>query len=182
MQKNFTEGLVTVKKTFALLMLASMLLASGCGNKAEETPAPPAEQKPAASTNAPTAPAAAEKFSIAGIAPGMSLDDAKKILGEPTAVHDNDEFTFANGLIVETDDFGKGIEEIKISQPNVPTGAGVAVGMTEQDLANAYGKPDSTENDNGKIEHKYYSSDRRIKIEFDAINGVITEIKLSVND
>ena len=113
----------------------------------------------------------------------MSLDDAKKLFGEPTSTHDNDEFTFANGLLVETDGvLNSKIESVKIRQAGVSTGAGVAVGMSEQDLANAYGQPAATENDDGKIEHKYFSSDRRIKLEFDVAGGVITEIKCSLDD
>ena len=170
-----------MKKLFATLILAAMILSTGCGNKSEN-PAPPAEQKPTVSTPAPSANSSAEKFSIGGISPGMSLDEAKKIFGEPTSAHD-DEFTFANGLRVETEGLLNGtIESIEIRQAGVATGAGVAVGMTEQDLANAYGKPDSTENDDGKIEHKYFSGDRRIKLEFDVAGGVITEIKCSLDD
>ena len=170
-----------MKKFFATLILAAMILSTGCGNKAE-TPASPAEQKPAASTNTTHASPDA-KFSVGGISPGMSLDEAKKLFGEPTATHDDDEFTFANGLLVETEGVLNGtIESVKVRQAGVVTGAGVAVGMTEQDLANAYGKPDSTENDDGKIEHKYFSGDRRIKLKFDVINGVITEINCSLDD
>ena len=109
----------------------------------------------------------------------MSLDDAKKLFGEPSATHE-DEFTFANGLELELDN-GR-VADIKIRQAGVSTGAGVAVGMTEQDLANAYGQPASTENDDGKIEHKYFSGDGRIKLEFDVVNGIITEIKCSFVD
>lgn len=170
-----------MKKFFATLILAAMILSTGCGSS-NETPAPPVEQKPAAAINTTVANSPAEKFSVGGISPGMSFDDAKKILGEPTATHD-DEFTFANGLLVETDGVLNGkIESVKIRQAGVSTGAGVAVGMTEQDLANAYGKPDSTENDDGKIEHKYFSGDRRIKLEFDVSGGVITEINCSLVD
>ena len=170
-----------MKKFFATLILAAMVLSTGCGKEAE-TPAPPAEQKPAASTPAQPAnsPASNEKFSLGGISPGMSLDDAKKVLGEPTATHDNDEFTFANGLELELD---KGVvADIKVRQGNVPTGAGVAVGLTEQDLANAYGQPASTKNDDGKIEHTYFSGDGRIKLEFDVAGGLVTEIKCSLVD
>ena len=171
-----------MKKLFATLLLAAMVLSTGCGGKSE-TPAPPAEQKPAASTPAPPAeqkPASNEKFSLGGISPGMSLDDAKKILGEPTSTHDNDEFIFANGLELELEN-GR-VADIKVRQGNVPTGAGVAVGLTEQDLANAYGQPASTKNDDGKIEHTYLSGDGRIKLEFDVAGGLVTEIKCSLVD
>lgn len=168
-----------MKKFFVTLILAAMILSTGCGSS-NETSAPPVESKPAVSTPASPANSPADKFSIGGISPGMSLDDAKKVLGEPTSTHDDDEFTFANGLELELDN-GR-VTDIKIRQAGVSTGGGVAVGMSEQDLANAYGKPDSTDNDDGKIEHKYFSGDGRIKLEFGVVNGIITEISCSLDD
>ena len=74
------------------------------------------------------------------------------------------------------------VEEIKIRQAGVKTSSGVEVGMTEQNLIDAYGRADSTENDDGIVEYKYYSGDRRIKLEFNVSNGTIVEIKCSLND
>ena len=178
-------------------MLATTILSAGCGDKVEDVKkeaaaevqetanevkdaAAKVEQK--AAQVAGTAPSANvdEKFSIGGISPGMNFDEAKKILGSPTAQHDDDEFTFANGLMIDVE--LNSVEEIKILQAGVKTGAGVEVGMTEQNLVDAYGSAEAAENDDGLVEHKYYSGDRRIKLEFDVRNGVIVEIKSSLND
>ena len=186
-----------MKKFFAAIMLAAMILSVGCGNKVEDVKqeaatevkdaaaevkdaAAKVEQK--AAEVAGTAPTATvdEKFSLGGIFPGMTFDEAKKILGEPTAQHDDDEFTFANGLMIDAEK--NIVEEIKIRQAGVKTAGGVEVGMTEQNLIDAYGRADSAENDDGIVEHKYYSGDRRIKLEFNVSNGTIVEIKCSLND
>ncbi|MBE8950434.1 MAG: hypothetical protein SR3Q1_07535 [Quinella sp. 3Q1] len=184
-----------MKKFLAAAMLAAMILSAGCGDKVEDVKqeaaqevkeaaadvkdaAAKVEQKAAEVAGTPTT--VDEKFSLGGIAPGMSFDEAKKILGEPTAQHDDDEFTFANGLTVDVE--GNVVEEVKIRQAGVKTAGGVEVGMTEQNLVEAYGRADSTENDDGVVEHKYYSGDRRIKMEFNVSNGTIIEIKCSLND
>ena len=179
-----------MKKVFAILMTAAMLLSVGCGEKVEDVKqeaksevqdtAAKVEQKAAEVVVETPTSNVDEKFSIGGISPGMNFDEVKKILGEPTAQHDNDEFTFANGLIIDVE--GNVVEEIKILQAGVKTSGGVEVGMTEQNLIDAYGRADSTENDDGVVEHKYYSGDRRIKLEFDVSNGSIVEIKCSLND
>ena len=179
-----------------------MLISTGCGNPAQqavnevkqeavsevkeaaadvkETADKVAQKADQIAGNAPVANADA-KFSFGGISPGMTLDAVKKVLGEPTSVHDNDEYTFANGLMVDFNDFGNA-EDIKIYQSGAKTGAGIAVGMTEQNLTATYGAPAATENDDGLLEYKYYNGDGRIKIEFKIGNGTVTEIKCSLND
>ena len=183
-----------MKKVFAILMAAAMLLSVGCGNKVEEVKqeaasevkevaddvkdaAAKVEQK--AAEVAGETPNVDQKFSIGGISPGMSFDEAKKILGEPNQ-YDDDEFAFANGLRVDVE--GNIVEEIKIRQAGVKTSSGVEVGMTEQNMIDAYGRADSAEDDDGVVEHKYYSGDRRIKLTFDVSNGTIVEIKSSIRD
>ena len=178
-------------------MVAAMVLSAGCGNKVEEAKqeaahevqeaaadvkdaAAKVEQKAAEVTGNAPATAVDAKFSLGGISPGMSVDEAEKILGAPTAQHDDDEFTFANGLMVDVE--MNAVEEIKIRQAGVKTGAGVEVGMTEQNMIDAYGRAEVTENDDGVVEHKYYSGDRRIKLKFDVSNGTIVEIKCSLRD
>ncbi|MBR3497684.1 MAG: hypothetical protein IKO05_01675 [Selenomonadaceae bacterium] len=186
-----------MKKVLTVLMLAAMVLSVGCGNKVEEAKqeaasevqeaaadvkdaAAKVEQKAAQVTGNAPATTVDEKFSLGGISPGMSVEEAEKILGTPTAQLDDDEFTFANGLTVDVE--MNAVEEIKIRQAGVKTGAGVEVGMTEQNMIDAYGPADVTENDDGVVEHKYYSGDRRIKLKFDVSNGTIVEIKCSLRD
>lgn len=123
-----------------------------------------------------------EKFSIGGIYPGMTLEEVKKILGEPVSSHDNDEFIFKNGLVVEVEKHGDIVEEIQTHQAGATTGAGIEVGMTEQKLIETYGAADYVENHGNKIEYKYHSADRLMKIEFEIYNEIIAEIKAELND
>ena len=185
-----------MKKFFATLLAAAMILSAGCGDKVEDVKheaakevqeaaadakdvAAKVEQKAAEVASNPTI-VADEKFSLGGISPGMNFDEAKKILGEPAAQHDGDEFTFANGLMIDAEK--NIVEEIKIRQAGVKTGAGVEIGMTEQNLIDLCGRAQVTENDDGVVEHKYFSGDKKIKLEFDVSNGSIVEIKCSLND
>ena len=185
-----------MKKFLTALMLAAVMI-SGCGNKVEEVKqeavtevqeaaadvkdaAVMVEQTAAQVTGTAPTTTVDEKFSLGGVSPGMTVDEAERILGAPTAQHDDDEFTFANGLMVDVE--GPFVEEIKIRQAGVKTGAGVEVGMTEQDMINAYGPAEITEYDDGVVEHKYFSSDRRIKLKFDMLNSKIVEIKCSLRD
>ena len=141
------------------------------------------EQKATAVTNGgQSSQHATEKFSLGGIYPGMTLDEVKNIFGEPSAQHDNEEFTFANGVVVEIDKHNDAVKEIKTHQAGVKTGAGVEVGMTEQNLIDACGAADYVENHDGKVEHKYNSADRLFKMEFEIRNGQISEIKIQLDD
>lgn len=176
-----------MKKILTLLILATML--TGCGHVADSVKHEVAEEvqetknevtQTVNQVTGQSTPVDA-KFSIGGVAPGMSIDEVKKILGEPTSIHDGDEYTFANGLQVDVDTFG-GVEEVKTYQQGVQTAAGVAVGMTEQNLIAAYGQPAQRESDDGAIEYKYISGDGRIKIKFNIANGTIIEIKSSIRD
>ena len=187
-----------MKKFLAVSVLAVMALSVGCGNKVEEVKQEAVSEVQEAASDVKDAAAKVEqkaaevagttpesgnvdsKFLLGGISPGMSFDEAKKILGKPTAQHDDDEFTFANGLMIDVE--MNTVEEIKIRQSGVKTAGGVEVGMTEQNLIDAYGRADVTENDDGVVEHKYYSGDRRIKLTFDVSNGSIVEIKCSLRD
>lgn len=124
----------------------------------------------------------AEKFSLGGIYPGMTLEEVKNILGEPAAKHDDEEFIFSNGLAVEIDKKNNVVEEIQTHQAGVATGAGIEVGMNEQNLIDAYGAADFVENHGDKVEHKYHSADGLMKIEFEFYNGIISEIKIQLDD
>lgn len=122
-----------------------------------------------------------DKFALGGITPGMTFDEVKKILGEPVSRLDDDEYVFSNGLTVEVQKHNNIVEELKTYDPGVSAN-GISVGKTEQDLINAYGQADKVDRDHDKIEYKYYSSNRRLKIEFELVNGEITEIKSALSD
>lgn len=123
-----------------------------------------------------------KKFSLGGVVPSMTLAEVKAVLGEPVSKHDEDEYIFANGIVVEVTDIGNFVEEIKTSEARCQTGAGIAVGMTEKNLVDVYGQADKIEKDDGKVEYKYYSEDKTIKIEFEMRNGIISEIKVQLDD
>lgn len=122
------------------------------------------------------------KFSIGGVSLGMSLGEVKNILGEPARQLDDDKFIFSNGLIIEIKKLDNTVEEIKIYQSGVATGAGVSVGTSEKDLISIYGTPDSVEKDDGETEYKYYSSDKSCKIKFELKNAFVSRIKSSMHD
>ena len=191
-----------MRKILAMLATASLLL-TGCGDastavdnvkkeaaeKVQETAgevknvAEKVEQKAATiKGEEKSVKNVAEKFSLGGIYPGMSLEEVKNILGEPASSHDDDEFVFANGLFVEIDKHSNVVEEIQTNRAGIATGAGIEVGMNEQKLIEIYGAADYVENHDGKIEHKYQSADGLFKIEFEIWNGVISEIKIELDD
>ena len=176
-----------MKKNLAMLFCLSIIIFStGCGDAStavdnvKENSA--AKIKEAAAINEQTIQGVDKKFSLEGIIPTMTLDEVKAVLGEPVSKQDDDEYIFANGIIVEVTEIGDFVKEIKTNKAGSKTGAGISVGMTEQNLLNAYGQADSVENDDGETEYKYYSDDKTIKIEFEAKNGIISEIKTKLND
>lgn len=230
-----------MKKTFAVLMLAAMLLATGCGNKTMDgakqdaqdaaakveqkvdeakDKADAAKQDAAAKVDEAKQDAAAKVdevkqdaaakvdeakqdaanamndaaqkldnaaanvkgrlIALGDVSPGMTLDAAKQLFGEPTAI-DNDEFVFQNGMVVETDPAGK-VEEVSITQAGVPTAEGVEVGMFDYALNEHCGPADAIEMDDGAVEYKYFGGDRISKTVYITRGGIITKIKCSIRD
>gem|GEM_PF-1275843 len=125
--------------------------------------------------------ASAQEISLAGISPGMTFEEVKNILGEPSFGHD-EEFVFANSVEVEFDDHRNVAKEIKSRQNGVTATGGVTVGMNEQNLLDALGTAARVDHDKGGVEYKYFNSDRTKKIEFRVYNGVVTEIKCELDD
>ena len=124
----------------------------------------------------------AQKVSLGGISLGMTFEEVKNILGEPVSNHDNDEFIFSNGVKVEMDDHRNVVEKIETRQAGTSASGGIAVGMTEQNLLDSYGKPAYEDFDDGAKEYKYFGDDRRQKIVFKIYNGAISEIKCELDD
>ena len=125
---------------------------------------------------------ASAEVSLGGISPGMTLEEVKKVLGEPVSSHDHDEFTFSNGLMVEMDDHRNVVEEIKTKAAGAFAANGIEVGTAEQKLLESFGNPERKEFDDGATEYKYFSSDRTKKIVFKVYNGAISEIKCELDD
>lgn len=186
-----------MKKFFTIIFFAAFIfLAAGCGtesaveNKVDEVKKEAAvkvegvanevSQKAAEIAN-DNEVSPAQEISIGGITPGMTLEEIKKILGEPSFGH-KEEFAFASGVEVELDDHSHIAKEIKTRQSGVAAAKGVAVGMSEQNLLDAYGKAACVDHDDGGVEYKYFSADRRQKIEFRVFNGIISEIKCELDD
>lgn len=120
-------------------------------------------------------------IALEGVKPGMTLDEVKKLFGEPTST-DGDEITFANGLTVETKDNGK-VDDVRITQAGIRTPDGVEVGMMDYALNEYCGPADEIDADaDGEVEYKYFSMDKSSKVVYTTRNGIITEIKCSLNN
>ena len=201
MQLIFKGGDVVVKNIFAIIFFAAFIfLSAGCGsdsaqttveNKVDEVKKDTASkiqdvanevsQKAGEIANEGGG-SSAQEISLGGISPGMTFDEVKSILGEPSSTHDHDEFNFANGLIVEFDDHKNIVKEIEAQQAGSSAAGGIEVGMTEQKLLEVYGQPERKESDDGATEYKYFSSDRTKKIVFKVYNDKISKIKCELDD
>ena len=203
-----------MKKTLAILAVAMMMFATGCGKNT-----PPAEQvkQDAAATveqakekvdqakenaaqavdNAKeTAQSAldsakalmakikdktADKTAIAldGIVPGINLEAANEILGEPID-NDGTNYAYSNGIDLKVVD--NIVQEISTSYNGLNTPADAAVGMAEDALKAAYGDSMTvTKNDDGSSVYKFVDSDKIRAIEFTTSNGTITKITATLN-
>ena len=220
-----------MKKSFAVLMLAAMLLSAGCGNntadgvkkdaqeaqqkveqkvdeaksdakakvdeaktKADEMKSDAQAKVNEAETDAKNAVTdAAQKLedvtamegktiALGGIIPGTAtLDDVKAMLGEATAIEEDNEMTFVNDLKIKFDD-AKKVKEISTTGTGFKTHDGVEVGMMEYALNDYCGPADKIEMDDGAVEYEYHSGDKKSKTVYTARNGLITEIKCTLND
>ncbi len=124
-----------------------------------------------------------EAIAIGGIAPGATVEEAKAAFGDPVFQKKNG-MTFANGVVVDTKKSAPGIvHEIEADEHcTAATPAGIQVGMSADVLVANYGEADRVEIEFGETEYKYYSHDRRLKMEFEVENGVITKIECEVRD
>lgn len=119
---------------------------------------------------------------LSGVKPGMTVEEAKEVLGEPVKAED-DKLVFDNGVELEIDKDGNRVEELKVNQEGDTNAAGVKVGMPENSLKDMCGPADDIElNDNGDFEYIYYSTDKKSKVVYKARNDIIIEIKSSLND
>ena len=231
-----------MKKCLAALMLATMLLATGCGNnamdgakkdaqeaaakveqkvdeaksdaaaKVDEAKAKADEAKDVATAkvdeakDAATAKVdeakdaaqsamddAAQKLddvtadvggrmvALGGLVPGSTtLDDVQAMFGEATAV-DGKVMTFVNGLKVTLDDTNK-VKEISTTGADFDTPEGIYVGASEYALNDYCGPADAIRQIANGAEYEYNSGDKKSKVIYTAQNGVISEIKCSLNN
>ena len=184
-----------MKKFLATLLFASLLV-SGCGDnaqqKAEEVKQDATQKVEEVKQDATKKTVEiidatkslfkdSREIPLAGILPGITFDKLIQNLGEPVN-RDGDDVTFGNGLEIELDDVKNIVEKIKIRTPEIVTPEGIAVGMEESAIKDAYGDADKVENDDGEVEYKYYSRDNKKSITFTARNGVITKIESELRD
>ena len=231
-----------MKKCLAALMLATMLLATGCGNnamdgakkdaqeaaakveqKVDEAKSDAAakvdeakskadeakdvatakvdEAKDAATAKVDEAKDAAQSamddaaqklddvtadvggrmVALGGLVPGSTtLDDVQAMFGEATAV-DGKVMTFVNGLKVTLDDANK-VKEISTTGADFDTPEGIYVGASEYALNDYCGPADAIRQIANGAEYEYNSGDKKSKVIYTAQNGVISEIKCSLNN
>lgn len=122
-----------------------------------------------------------EQVALAGIAPGMTLEQARSV-GGAVSYSDYKRIVFQNGAVAETDDDWPGVvDEVKIRSGTAATPAGITLGMGVDAITGAYGQPDRIERDWDDTEYTYYSMDGK-KMEFKVINGVIVKITCKLRD
>ena len=204
-----------MKKTFAILAVAMMMFATGCG---KDTPPAAQEVKQDAAAavdqakekvdqakeNATqavedakeTAKATlddakalmakvkdktADKTTIAlsGIVPGINLEAANEILGEPID-NDGTNYSYSNGIDLKVVD--NIVQEVSTNYNGLNTPADAAVGMAEDALKAAYGdKMTVTKNEDGSSVYKFVADDKVRAIEFTTSNGSVTKITATLN-
>ena len=122
-----------------------------------------------------------DQVMLGDIQPGCHIDDVKKIYGNPLQVV-GEKWLYKGFYIEVDDDRPNYVDEIATEDSGFATQAGVIVGMSEDVLNENYGKADSVDIDsyNNKKEYEYYSSDRRLKMEFKVQNGIIVKISCEV--
>ena len=193
-----------MKKAFAVLMLAAMLLATGCGNQAQDA-AKDAQQKVEQTANeakdaanqaaddvtkkademksdvetmasdmADVMSMEGRTIALSGVMPGVSIEEVQSILGEATKVEGN-EMTFADGLKVVFDG-AKKVKSISTIVDAFETPEGMYVGASEYSLNDNCGPADSVRKIANGAEYEYNSGDKKSIVVYKAENGVITEI------
>ena len=224
-----------MKKTLAVLMLAAMVLSTGCGNntmdgakkdaqdaaakveqkadeakdaaakKADEAAAKVDEVKDAADKAAGDAAAKVEEvksdaaqkleeisedakamresmgeISFNGIVLGFSVDEVKEAYGEPVKTS-GEELVFENGAIVNVDT-NNAVKSVRLTTGDVETPEGVAVGMSEYVLNDAYGMADNVKKLADGAEYEYDRGVNKIaKLVFTTKDGIISEIRSEFN-
>ena len=124
----------------------------------------------------------ADQVTLGNLQPGMTINQVKKIYGEPLRV-DGDKWIYRN-FYIEVGDHRDIVEEIVTEDGIFTTSDGVAVSMKEEVLNKFYGKADKVDVGpySSNKEYEYYSSDHKYKMEFKIQNGIIIKIKCELND
>ena len=123
----------------------------------------------------------ADKTTVAldGIVPGINLETANEILGEPID-NDGTNYAYSNGIDLKV--ANNIVQEVSTNYNGLNTPADIAVGMAESALKAAYGDGlQISKNDKGESVYKFVSKDSVRAIEFTASNGSVTKITATLN-
>ena len=120
------------------------------------------------------------EISLNGIVPGFSIDEVKEVYGEPVQ-SSGEELVFMNGAIVNVNSDNT-VKSIRLTTGDVETPEGVAVGMSEYALNDAYGTADAVKKLANGAEYEYHRGINKVaKLIFTTDNGIISEIKSEFN-
>ncbi len=121
-----------------------------------------------------------DEISFNGIVPGFSIDEVKEAYGEPVETA-GEVLTFMNGAIVNVDS-NNNVKSIRLTTGEVETPEGVAVGMSEYVLNDAYGTADAVKKLADGAEYEYHrGKDKVAKLVFKTRDGFISEIESEFN-
>lgn len=123
---------------------------------------------------------AMSEISFGGIFPGVTADEVREVYGEPVETS-GEQLVFENGAIVNVDT-NNNVKSIRLTTGDVETPEGVAVGMSEYVLNDAYGTADNVKQIAEGAAYEYLRGANKIaKLVFTAKNGIITEIESEFN-
>ena len=118
------------------------------------------------------------KMAIGGMMPGISAEDLVSTFGQPT-VKDGDDWTYKNFKV----EIKRGVvTEVSTCSMTITTYDGVRVGLAAEELNPSFGKADKVDVDSKDTKYEYYSTDRKKKIVFKVVNGVISKISCKLVD
>ena len=75
------------------------------------------------------------------------------------------------------------VEKVIVNENNgIATPGGVTVGMSESVLTSTYGMADKVDRDWYDTEYVYRGNERRMKLEFKVVDGIIVKISCELDD
>lgn len=116
-----------------------------------------------------------DKIALGRVVPGMSVNELIAACGQPNAKI-GDDWYYDKFTVEVDDDRPNVVEQVSTRDSSLVTPLGVAVGQSASVLNSTFGAADDIESDGGVTEYEYYSTDRKKKIEFKVVDGVIRKI------
>ena len=123
------------------------------------------------------------QIALGNVHPGDSVASVRAAYGEPV-YSDREKLIFSNGFLIKMDDDRPGIvEKVIVNENNgIATPGGVTVGMSESVLTSTYGMADKVDRDWYDTEYVYRGNERRMKLEFKVVDGIIVKISCELDD